>query len=126
MVSLVKSLKVSLEKKSLQAVYAKVALVIDATGSMSRQYKTGKVQKVIERVVPLAVHFDDDATLESWMFARQSYRMPDITLMNVNDLVSRECNTSYKRGGALIGGKPTGEIMLRFYIIWDGKPLRQR
>lgn len=90
LVSLAKQLTVSLEKKKLQDVIAKVALVLDASGSMSSQYSRGDVQLVVNKVVPIAVHFDDDGELDTWAFANKSQSLTPVTVKNINGYVNRE------------------------------------
>lgn len=41
----------------------------------------------MERVVPLAVHFDDDGALDTWAFANKPKALPAVTLSNVNGYV---------------------------------------
>lgn len=90
LVSLAKVLTVSLEKKKLQDVIAKVALVLDASGSMSGQYSRGDVQLVVNKIVPIAVHFDDDGELDTWAFANKSKSLTSVTVKNINGYVNRE------------------------------------
>ena len=72
LVSLAKKATVSLEKKGLSALNAKVGLVLDASGSLNGQYRKGRVQEVIDRLLPLAVHFDDDGELDCWAFGEKT------------------------------------------------------
>lgn len=90
LVSLAKTLTVSLEKKKLLDTVAKVALVLDASGSMSRQYSHGDLQLVVDKVVPLALHFDDDGELETWAFADKEQRLTPVTVKNVKNYVNQE------------------------------------
>lgn len=87
MVNLTKKSLVSLEKKNLLGMKARIGLVLDRSGSMHYQYKGGDVQKVIDRILPLAVSFDDDGTFECWAFGQKSCRLDDVTLNNVNNYV---------------------------------------
>lgn len=87
MVNLTKKSLVSLEKKNLLGIKARIGLVLDRSGSMHYQYKGGDVQKVIDRILPLAVSFDDDGTFECWAFGQKSCRLDDVTLNNVNNYV---------------------------------------
>ena len=82
LVNLAKKATVSLEKRQLQQLTAKVALVLDASGSMNRQYKKGRVQEVVNRILPLAVNFDDDQALDCWAFARDPQYLGEIGLNN--------------------------------------------
>lgn len=90
LVSLAKALTVSLEKKKLLDTVAKVALILDASGSMSNQYSRGDLQLVIDKVVPLAIHFDDDGELETWAFANREKSLTSVTVKNVKDYVNKE------------------------------------
>lgn len=87
MVDLTKKSLISLEKKNLLGIKARIGLVLDRSGSMHNQYKRGDVQKVIDRILPLAVSFDDDGTFECWAFGAKSCRLDDVTLNNVNNYV---------------------------------------
>ncbi|MDP3838556.1 MAG: TerD family protein, partial [Methylococcales bacterium] len=87
LIDLAKKASVSLEKYQLQETIARVGLVLDASGSMMNQYRTGKVQEVINRLLPLAVHFDDDAALDVWAFSSNTIALPPATLNNYADFI---------------------------------------
>ncbi len=87
LVNLAKKATISLEKKQLTQVKAQVGLVLDASGSMNGQYNKGRVQEVIDRLLPLAVHFDDDGSLECWAFGEKTTQLDSVTLHNVKDYV---------------------------------------
>jgi len=90
LVSLAKIAGVSLAKNKLERVRAKVAFVIDASGSMKLQYERGQVQEVVNRVFPLGVHFDDDEALETWAFGNKSKQLSNVTFGNFKDYVTQE------------------------------------
>jgi hypothetical protein len=90
LVSLAKTAAVVLEKRRLLDTGARVVLVLDASASMNAQYKKGRVQEVVERIVPLAVHFDDDGALDCWAFADIWKELTQITLDNVAGYIQRE------------------------------------
>lgn len=87
-IDLTKKSLVLLEKKNLLDVQARVALVLDASGSMDSQYKRGDVQKVVDRLMPLAINFDNDGSFECWAFAQKTTQLDDVTLSNVNDFIN--------------------------------------
>lgn len=89
LVSLAKPLRVSLEKHRLSDVKAQVAFVLDASGSMTAQFKKGNVQKVLERIAALAVQFDDDGLMPVWGFAEKHKRYEDVTLDNLDGYIER-------------------------------------
>lgn len=87
LVSLVKPLKVALEKKNLQETVARVALVMDISGSMYSTYSDGTVQEIVNKIVPLAVQFDDDGELDFWYYGDICQRRDAVTLQNYEKAV---------------------------------------
>jgi stress response protein SCP2 len=83
LLNLAKKLSVSLEKKQLQDTIARVAIVMDASGSMSLSYKNGSVQSVLDRIALVAARLDDDGNLETWFYASKHKKFPDISIENV-------------------------------------------
>lgn len=89
LVNLAKKVTISLEKRQLQNLTAKVALVLDASGSMNHQYKKGDVQEVVNRLLPLAVGFDDDQSLDCWAFGEKCQHLGEIDLNNYEDFIDK-------------------------------------
>lgn len=87
-IDLTKKSLVQLEKKNLLGVTARVALVLDASGSMDWQYRRGDVQKVVDRLMPLAIHFDDNGSFECWAFAAKTIQLDNVVLTNVNNFIN--------------------------------------
>ena len=99
LVSLVKPLKVSLEKHKLTDVVAQVALLVDISGSMSETFESGTVQRVIDKIVPLAMQFDDNGEFELWYFGTRSKRMPSVTIKNYTHATSNWRSLMNQCGG---------------------------
>ena len=92
--------KICLTKKPLANLTARVGLVLDYSGSMSDLYYRGTVQEVIEKMLPIAMNFDDDGSMEVWIFENGFHRLPDITLDNLADYVKKEITgKDYRMGG---------------------------
>jgi len=89
LVSLAKPIRVSLEKHRLSAVKAQVAFVLDASGSMTGQFKRGNVQRVLERVAALAVQFDDDGRMPVWAFGERFRQYDDVSMDNLEGYIDR-------------------------------------
>ena len=87
LVSLAKPLKVELEKRNLQDTVARVALVLDISGSMSSRYRDGTVQEIVNKTLPLAVQFDDDGELDFWYYGSSPRRMPSVNMKNYKSAV---------------------------------------
>ncbi|NEM04845.1 VWA domain-containing protein [Geodermatophilus normandii] len=74
MLSLVKTAGVSLEKRGLGEHTARVALVLDVSGSMAALYRAGAVQRLAERVLALGLRFDDDGVVDVFLFGKDVHR----------------------------------------------------
>ena len=73
LLSLVKKVSVSLEKKGLLTDRAKVALCLDISGSMSSLYKSGKIDTLVRRVMALGYRFDDDGEIDVFLFGANAH-----------------------------------------------------
>ena len=74
-----KTASVILEKKKLTDVVARVGLILDISGSMRKLYKNGTVQKVVERILAVASQFDDDGSLDVWVYDNEFSRLKSVT-----------------------------------------------
>ena len=90
LVSLAKPLKVELEKRNLLNCVARVALVLDISGSMTQRYKNGTVQEIVNKTLPLAVQFDDDGELDFWYYGTTCRRMPSVNMKNYESAVPED------------------------------------
>nr|WP_276509235.1 VWA domain-containing protein [Pseudoclavibacter chungangensis] len=59
-------------------------LVLDKTGSMTREYRDGVVRRVVERMVPVATQLDDDGTLECYLYADAFLALPDLRVEHLD------------------------------------------
>lgn len=91
-----KKVSIVLEKKKLTNVLARVALVLDISGSMSKFYKRGTVQNLVDRIT--ASHFDDDGVLDLWIFDHRFHRMPSVSEKTYEDYIEREILSKAKNG----------------------------
>ena len=71
--------------------------MLDYSGSMSQQYKSGDVQHLLDRIIPLALNFDDDGSFECWAFAEKALHLNDVNLENLNNYIASE-QGGYKNG----------------------------
>ncbi len=121
LISLAKKAQVSLEKAKLTHVKARVALVLDASGSMNSQYSKGRVQEVVNRLLPLAVHFDDDGSIDCWAFAAKPQKLSEITLRNYQDFINTD-NYGWRdwNVGSRINDEPRVMEQVISYYLNDG------
>lgn len=90
LVDLAKKAAVSLKKTGLEQSVARVALVLDGSGSMMNQYRQGKVQELLNRILPLAIHFDDDGQIDVWVFGQRDLPLPAITAENIQNYTDEQ------------------------------------
>jgi stress response protein SCP2 len=74
-----KTVQFTLQKKQLTNVVARVGIVLDITGSMQPLYRNGTVQEVVERILAVATQFDDNKTLDVWVYDTEFSRLPSVT-----------------------------------------------
>ncbi|MDC9594696.1 VWA domain-containing protein [Xenorhabdus sp. IM139775] len=87
LINLAKNATISLSKHKLQSIKARVAFVLDASGSMKSQFKKGNVQSVLDRIAVLAVQFDDDGAMDVWGFAEKHKKYQDVSLDNLDGYI---------------------------------------
>lgn len=78
----VEAAAVTLDKRGLLGQRAQVVLVLDVSGSSRPLFRDGRYQVLIERALAAGLLFDDDGTIQAWLFDSQLHQAPDITLQN--------------------------------------------
>lgn len=105
-----------LDKKELSNLTSRVALVMDYSYSMQESYLNGKVQKILERILPLALKFDDNGELETWIFSNDYHRLENVTVDNYYDYIKNEnILNKYRMGGTNFS--PVMEDVINKYTI---------
>lgn len=97
------------EEKGLGSEKARVALVLDVSGSMSGLYENGLVQDVVSRVMAVASKFDDDGTLDIFMYDHRFKRLPSIVESELFGFVRREI--IQKHPSSIYGGNHESPVM---------------
>lgn len=94
---------VDISKKNdvdLGATKAKVVVALDYSGSMNNLYENGDIQKAIHKLVPLGLTFDDNASLDVYLFQNTYKKLDDMNIKNYASYVEKVINTSnYSMGG---------------------------
>ena len=106
---------ICLKKKELNDIVARVCVVMDFSGSMENLYDKGIVQALFERLLPLAIKFDDNGELESWIFSNSFARLESITEDNFYGYVNREIVNNYKMGGTEYS--PVMKDVVKKYVV---------
>lgn len=93
---------------------ARVAMVLDYSGSMDYDYSSGRVQETIDRLLPISLKFDDNGELESWIFSDNKKRLKAVTINNYEKYVKNVID----RSGMRMGGTyyaPVLEEVVHYY-----------
>ncbi|WP_007518211.1 MULTISPECIES: VWA domain-containing protein [Pseudofrankia] len=82
-----KTVQTILAKQGIAGRQARVALALDASGSMRGLYKAGTVARVVERVAAVAATMDDDGTLDVWSYATEPLALPPLRVDYLADWI---------------------------------------
>lgn len=107
LVDLVKKASVSLQKRGLDDHTARVAVCLDISGSMHGLYRSGKVQALLERVLALALRFDDDGAVDVFTFGVDGHEAGTLDLSTVGGYTQKaaarlEGGTRYAKAMRLV------------------------
>ena len=75
--------------KGIDGQFAQVVFCVDYSGSMSSLYRSGAVQKVLERLFPVAMAFDDNQSMDFILFQYDYRKCPEVTPANLVDYVNK-------------------------------------
>ena len=130
LLDLSKKAKITLEKVGLQHHNAKVALCLDISGSMSHLYSSGKIQEFAERILALGTRFDDDGSIDIFLFGQHAHDAGELTISNfngfVNQLIRRyplEGSTYYAKAMQLIREHYFGSAKKRKQPLSQNMPI---
>lgn len=112
LVSLVKKVQVSLEKKGITRDRAKVVLCLDISGSMSSLYSSGKIDQLVQRVMALGYRFDDDGEIDVVLFGQRVHSWGTVGVDSYRGFVQEML-----RCHGLEGGTRYGDAMKRIREI---------
>lgn len=79
LIDLTKKVAIVLEKRNMTKVRAQVAMGMDISGSMQELYKHGVVQETVNRLSAVAIKFDDNGVLDSWVFSNETFETEPVT-----------------------------------------------
>ncbi|WP_243767394.1 vWA domain-containing protein [Paenibacillus agricola] len=84
-----KIVQAAFEKKKLHGVIARVGLVLDISGSMRSLYQNGAVQEVVDRILAVASKFDDNQTLDVWIYDNEFSRLLSVKENEIENYVQK-------------------------------------
>jgi len=95
-IELGKKVAFAITMRKVGGLRAQVVLVLDISKSMNPLYRSGLIQNVIERILALALNFDDDGSVDILLFGTNAYALPSITIDDFDDYVQRSILSKYK------------------------------
>lgn len=110
LMTLVKQAVQTIDKSKLNGQTAKVVLCLDYSGSMSREYSNGSMQRLSEKVLALGTQFDDDGNIDFFVFDSGAAYLGDIGISDFEGSVNRLI------GGRRMGSTNYADVM---YMIRD-------
>lgn len=110
-----------IQEAGLSKQRARVALALDLSAGMTEQLQNGSVNKVCERLLALAVNFDDNAAVDVFVFGEKRECLGELTPDNFTGYLDNEILAKYKIGGEC-GYTQIMEMITRKYTTEKGDP----
>lgn len=97
--------KVILEK-GISGKQSRVALVLDYSYSMDSLYRNGSVQKLVERLLPVGVKFDDNQAIDLFIFSNNGNEkfICEVSPNEFDGVVENKVLKKYSMGGTNYAG----------------------
>jgi len=89
LLSLAKTASTAVDLSGLNGQKAKVAVALDFSGSMSRAYKSGAMQRLVEKTLAMATQFDDDGAIDFFVFDSSAAYLGEISIADFPGSVDR-------------------------------------
>jgi hypothetical protein len=130
-IDLAKKHLIDLTKKATEVVQkvglgdqkAKVAVAFDVSGSMSDRYRKGEVQEAVDRILALAVNFDDNRALDMFAFDTRGHSIGEISEENFYQFINK--NVQPLVGGGTAYAPVMKMILASYGISIDGETAPQ-
>jgi hypothetical protein len=103
-----------LQKQGIhERIPAQVGINIDVSGSMGDLFKSGAVQAALERILPVALYFDDDGHIDTWAFSNKQNMasLTPATAKNYEGYIQREIVGNKDVQPILWGGTDYGPVI---------------
>lgn len=95
-ISLKKKADEAVSKVGLNGQTARVALAIDISGSMNSLYRNGVVQRAVERLLALGVKFDDNRSIDIFLFGQKDYEVGELSERDFFNYVNNHIVRKYQ------------------------------
>lgn len=119
LINLAKKADISLQKVNLTNHQAKVALCLDISGSMSSLYSSGKIQRLAEKILALGCRFDDNGSIDIFLFGENAHQVGEMTLANFQNFIPN-VQQKYPLEGGTYYGKVMKKIRSFYFPLGRG------
>jgi stress response protein SCP2 len=112
--NLAKKAEISLKKANLTNHDAYVALCLDISVSMSALYRSGKIQRLAEKILALGTRLDDNGSIDIFLFGVNPHNPGEMSIDNFSNFIHHILQ-DYPLEGGTYYGKVMKEIR-KFYF----------
>ncbi|MFF5233848.1 VWA domain-containing protein [Dactylosporangium sp. NPDC000521] len=102
---------VSLVKSGLDGRTFRVVLAIDCSGSTKKLFRTGVMQRSLERMVVIADLLDDNGEMEVWFFGDYPVRSAPVRVAGAHDYLDRQAADKKRAEGGNFEPRVMKEIL---------------
>lgn len=81
---------------------ARVVVILDYSGSMKKLYNDGTVQRTLNRLVPLGLKFDDNGSIDTYVFRDDFIKLADLNIDNYEKYVDKEIKAKVEKYGRTV------------------------
>ena len=77
------------KKQKLSVSVSRVVFALEHSETIKSMYISGEVQRILERIMPVAMCLDDNDEMEFYIFDEKCRKMPSVNMKNINDYVNK-------------------------------------
>lgn len=83
--------RIQLEKNNIpNDLVMQVKMILDVSVSFKWAYENGTINELVNRLIPLGMRFDDNASLEAYAFGSQATKTSDITVKDFDSYIDKK------------------------------------
>lgn len=98
-INLRKDKVIDLAKKKNITTKAQVIVALDYSGSMDGLYRSGEVQRLLERLLPIGMAMDNNEEIDFFLFHDRAIAIEPVTVSNIKNFIDKKVMGKYNMGG---------------------------
>lgn len=100
---------------------SRVAFVLDYSGSFDKEYSSGRIQEIFERLFPIAMAFDDNQAVDLFAFHNTAFDLGEVTTRDFADVIRDKIQRNLSFGGTCYS--PIIDMIVNKYKSEKGDPV---